>query len=210
MAKMKTPRGKAMWAKVVQPDTKWNPDGEYSINLIFDGSDDEVKELCADLEELVEETRKKEAEANPNAFKKLPDGLPLSAQPYKEVEDENGNDTGDVQFKFKMKAKIQMKDGSVYEPKPVIVDSKAQPIKDPDFRIGNGSICRVQFEASPYCMPSTKTAGVSLRLHAVQVISLVEYGGDSDFEEEDGFEFKNDSPHREEATSGEGEANWDF
>lgn len=208
MAKMKTPRGKAMWAKVITPDTKWVADGEYSINLIFDASDDEVKELCADLEEMVEEKRKVEAEANPNAYKKLPDGLPLSAQPYKEVEDDNGNETGEIQMKFKMKAKIQLKDGSVYEPKPVVVDSKAQPIKDPDFRIGNGSIVRVQFDASPYCMPSTKTAGVSLRLNAVQVISLVEYGGNSDFEEEDGFEFKNDSPQA--TTEGAGEENWDF
>lgn len=208
MAKMKTPRGKAMWAKVITPDTKWVADGEYSINLIFDASDDEVKELCADLEEMVEEKRKTEAEANPNAYKKLPDGLPLSAQPYKEVEDDNGNETGEIQMKFKMKAKIQLKDGSVYEPKPVVVDSKAQPIKDPDFRIGNGSICRIQFDASPYCMPSTKTAGVSLRLNAVQVLSLVEYGGNSDFEEEEGFEFKNDSPKP--VTESEGEANWDF
>ena len=208
MAKMKTPRGKAMWAKVITPDTKWVADGEYSINLIFDASDDEVKELCADLEEMVEEKRKAEAEANPNAYKKLPDGLPLSAQPYKEVEDDNGNETGEIQMKFKMKAKIQLKDGSVYEPKPVVVDSKAQPIKDPDFRIGNGSICRIQFDASPYCMPSTKTAGVSLRLNAVQVLSLVEYGGNSDFEEEEGFEFKNDSPKP--VTESEGEANWDF
>ena len=208
MAKMKTPRGKAMWAKVITPDTKWVADGEYSINLIFDASDDEVKELCADLEEMVEEKRKVEAEANPNAYKKLPDGLPLSAQPYKEVEDDNGNETGEIQMKFKMKAKIQLKDGSVYEPKPVVVDSKAQPIKDPDFRIGNGSICRIQFDAAPYCMPSTKTAGVSLRLNAVQVLSLVEYGGNSDFEEEEGFEFKNDSPKP--VTESEGEANWDF
>ena len=208
MAKMKTPRGKAMWAKVVQPDTKWVADGEYSINLVLDGSDDEVKELCADLEELVEEKRKSEAEANPAAYKKLPDGLPLSAQPFKEVEDDNGNETGELQFKFKMKAKIQLKDGSVYTPKPALFDAKARPISDPDFRIGNGSICRVQFDASPYCMPSTKTAGVSLRLHAVQVLSLVEYGGDSDFEEEDGFEFKNDSPR--EATASESETNWDF
>ena len=128
--------------------------------------------------------------------------------PYKEVEDDNGNETGEIQMKFKMKAKIQLKDGSVYEPKPVVVDSKAQPIKDPDFRIGNGSICRIQFDASPYCMPSTKTAGVSLRLNAVQVLSLVEYGGNSDFEEEEGFEFKNDSPKP--VTESEGEANWDF
>lgn len=204
MAKMKTPRGKAMWAKVITPDTKFDPNGVYEVNLLFDSSDAEVQEMCADLEKLVEEKRQKEAELNPNTYKKLPDGLPLSAQVYKEVEDDNGNDTGEIQFKFKMKAKIQLKDGTTYEPKPVIFDSKARPITDPTFRIGNGSVCRVQFEPVPYCMPSTKTAGVSLRLHAVQVLSLVEYAN-SEFEEEDGFEFKNDTPAEDTV-----KADWEF
>jgi hypothetical protein len=55
--------------------------------------------------------------------------------------------------------------------------------------IGNGSRVKVAFEPFPYIMQSTKKVGVSLRLKAVQVIDLVEYGNSaaSVFDEEDGY-----------------------
>ena len=58
-----------------------------------------------------------------------------------------------------------------------------------DTLVGNGSKVKVAFEPIPYVMPSTKKAGVSLRLKAVQVIDLVEYGNSatSVFDEEDGY-----------------------
>ena len=40
-AKHKTVSGTAMWVKVFEPDTKFNPDGVYSVDLlkiIFDKS----------------------------------------------------------------------------------------------------------------------------------------------------------------------------
>ena len=48
---------------------------------------------------------------------------------------------------------------------------------------------KVAFEPIPYVMASTKKVGVSLRLKAVQVIDLVEYGNSaaSVFDEEDGY-----------------------
>jgi hypothetical protein len=47
----------------------------------------------------------------------------------------------------------------------------------------------VAFEPIPYVMQATKRVGVSLRLKAVQVIDLVEYGNTaaSVFDEEEGF-----------------------
>ena len=49
----------------------------------------------------------------------------------------------------------------------------------------------MSFTANPYYMPSTRTCGLSLRLLAVQVISLNEFGDTSassyGFEEEDGY-----------------------
>jgi hypothetical protein len=101
---------------------------------------------------------------------------------------ETGDDTGNVEFKFKLKAKVQKRDGTYYEQQPAVLDSKKVPMTN-DILIGNGSRVKVAFEPIPYVMASTKKAGVSLRLKAVQVIDLVEYGNSaaSVFDEEDGF-----------------------
>ena len=55
--------------------------------------------------------------------------------------------------------------------------------------IGNGSVVKMAVEPYPYMMPATQTVGVTLRLKALQVIDLVEYGNSvsSIFDEEDGF-----------------------
>ena len=107
--------------------------------------------------------------------------------PYETEYDEEGNPTGDILFKVKMKAGGTTRDGKSFTQKPMVVDAKRTPL-DKSTLIGNGSIVKVALDASPYYMPSNKQAGVSLRLKGVQVIDLVEYQGASNlFEEEDGF-----------------------
>jgi hypothetical protein len=101
---------------------------------------------------------------------------------------DTGDDTGNVEFKFKLKAKVRKRDGTTYEQQPAVVDSKRVPLTK-ETLIGNGSKVKIAFEPVSYVMPSTKKAGVSLRLKAVQVIDLVEYGNSatSVFDEEDGY-----------------------
>jgi hypothetical protein len=70
---------------------------------------------------------------------------------------------------------------------------RATPSGDPindGFKVGNGSVVKVAFEPIKYFVASSKTAGVSLRLRAVQIIKLVEFngGGGDFFEEEEGYE----------------------
>lgn len=182
MAKViKTIEGKAMWAKVFEPDTKFNPDGDYSINLLM--SEEQAAEMGEYLEGLTQEKFNEEVKRNP----KLKNTLSIRP-PYEPAYDRDGNETGDVEFKFKLKAKVQTRDGQTYEQKPVVVDAKRVPMNG-EVLVGNGSVVKVAFEPIPYVIAATKMCGVSLRLKGVQVLDLVEYGnsGASMFEEEDGY-----------------------
>tara|TARA_B100000768_G_scaffold128729_2_gene119350 strand:- start:1054 stop:1677 length:624 start_codon:yes stop_codon:yes gene_type:complete len=174
--------GSAQWAKVLEPDTKWNPLGDYTINLQM--SQEEAAPLCEKLEQLVQEEFKKAVKEKP------PLKNTLTTQDVSSVvyDRDTGDDTGKVEFKFKLKAKVQRKDGGYYEQQPAVLDAKKQPLPK-DMLIGNGSKVKVAFEPITYIMQSTKKVGVSLRLKAVQVIDLVEYGNSATslFDEEDGF-----------------------
>lgn len=174
--------GSAQWAKVFEPDTKFNPLGDYSINIQMTAA--EAAPMCERLEQIVQGKFQEAVKEKP------PLKNTLTTQEVCSVvyDRDTGDDTGNVEFKFKLKAKVQKRDGTYYEQSPAVLDAKKQPIPK-DMLIGNGSKVKVAFEPIPYVMLSTKKVGVSLRLKAVQVIDLVEYGNKatSVFDEEDGF-----------------------
>ena len=174
--------GSAQWAKVLEPDTKWNPLGDYSINLQM--TQEDAAPMCERLEEIVQEEFNKAVKEKPP----LKNTLTTQDVVNTVYDRDTGDDTGKVEFKFKLKAKVQRKDGSYYEQQPAVLDAKKQPLPK-DMLIGNGSRVKIAFEPYPYIMQSTKKVGVSLRLKAVQVIDLVEYGNaaTSVFDEEDGY-----------------------
>lgn len=184
MAKSKTPviEGTAMWAKVFEPDTKFNPDGDYSINIQMPVADS--IEMSEKLDALVQAKFNEAVKEDPRLKNQLT--TRPSCQPV--FDRDTGDDTGNVEFKFKLKAKIKKRDGSVYEQSPAVFDSKVKPM-DKSALIGNGSRVKVAFEPITYAMAATKQVGVSLRLKAVQVLELVEYGTSttSVFDEEDGY-----------------------
>ena len=174
--------GTAMWAKVTEPDTKFNPDGDYSINIQMPEA--ESAQMCEKLESIVQ-AKFAEAVENDPRLKNTLTTQPVCQPVY---DRETGDDTGNVEFKFKLKAKVRKRDGTYYEQEPAVFDAKVQPM-DKSVLIGNGSKVKVAFEPIAYVMPSTKKAGVSLRLKAVQVIDLIEYGNSASsvFDEEDGY-----------------------
>ncbi len=174
--------GTALWAKVFEPDTKFNPLGDFSINLQMPVADS--VEMSEKLEEIVQVAFKEAIEKDPRLKNTL--STQEVCQPV--YDRDTGDDTGNVEFKFKLKAKVQKRDGTYYEQQPAVLDSKKVPMSK-DTLIGNGSKVKVAFEPVPYVMSSTKKVGVSLRLKAVQVIDLVEYGNSatSVFDEEDGY-----------------------
>ena len=170
-------QGKDMWTKVHDPDTKFDPNGYYSVSVLV--QEEDAVEMCEYLDGLAKKRLAEEIKNNPKRK-----DLTLK-KPYSPATDKDGNETGEIEFKCKLKAKFQSRDGKWFTQKPLVVDSKRTPITK-DTLIGNGSTIKVAFEPVPYSMMSSKTCSVSLRLKGVQVIQLVEYQGDL-FEDEDGF-----------------------
>lgn len=173
-------KGKAMWAKVFEPDTHFDPDGVYTVDVMV--PETEAAELCEQLDAVVNEHHAKVVKEQPKLKAVL-----STATPYQPEVDEDGNPTGNLRFRAKMKAVVKSRDGKTFNMKPVVVDSKRNPLTK-DTLIGNGSVIKVAADPAPYLMQSSKSVGVSLRLKAVQVIDLVEYAkGANIFDEEEGF-----------------------
>jgi hypothetical protein len=179
--KLKNVSGNAMWVKVFEPDTKFNPDGVYSVDLLKPQL--EATTMCDYLEGLVSERLEEEMKQNPKYKDKLSTHLP-----FEEDTDQDGNPTGDIKFKFKLDAVGKRRDGNTYTQKPLVVDAKLSPMTG-EKMIGNGSTINVSFEPRTYFIPATKMVGVKLHLVGVQVLELVEYGGgaSSMFNVEDGY-----------------------
>lgn len=175
--------GKAQWAKVLEPDTKWNPDGEYSVDVLIPEAD--AQPICEKLDGVVAAEFARAVKEKPALKNQL-----SQSSPYQIVYDnETGDATGEVKFKAKMKAIWRARDGRTGEQRPVVVDAKRQPLGK-EIAIGNGSSVNVNVELVPYIMQSTKAVGCSLRLKGLQVVNLVEYAsGGSMFDTvEGGFE----------------------
>lgn len=157
-----TPVGTAIWPKLNVPDTKWKPEGEYSVKLRLTGED--ADKLRTMIDQAIEENFKKvQAENKKKTIKKA------ASTPYQEVRDDDGNPTGEFDFAFKLKAKVKnAKTGAEVTLKPVLVDAKKTPT---NAEVWSGSRIRVSGSLNPYHTASIG-AGVSLRLQAVQIIEL--------------------------------------
>jgi hypothetical protein len=181
-----TPAGEAVWPWLTRPDTKFNPDGEYRAKLILSGSDPWVAKMMQTLDGFIEAAVQDAKEKKPTKKNKIQPADP----PYEMVVDEDGNETGEVLFSFKQKAKIKKKDGTVIEVTVPLFDAKANQVRIKGY-VGNGSVLKIRFAVIPYFMESTNKAGVSLRLKGVQILELVTNEANAEaygFGEEEGFE----------------------
>lgn len=185
-----SPKGVFRFPKLTEPDTKFKAEGEYSVNVVFDASLPEVKKLMAmcDKEAAASLASAKEKAKTPAEAKKWE----TKYLPYKEVEDdETGEPTGEVAFKFTMKASgVSKKTGKPWTRKPVLFDAKGRRITD-DINIGGGTEGKISFEVIPYAPTTTVGASVKLALEAVQIIDLKSWGEKSadqyGFGAEDGY-----------------------
>jgi hypothetical protein len=182
MTKQKTPRyttpvGTAQYPYLNKPDTKFNPDGDYKVNLEIPS--ELAQETVTFLDEQFALAIAKAKKENPG--KKIKEG-----SPGYEVNEE----TGTVTLKFKTKAKVTTKSGDTFEQKVALFDAKGKPLS-PAPNISGGSKVKVAYEAFPY-YTAMVGAGVTLRVKAVQVLNLVEYSGGASadaygFGEEEGY-----------------------
>lgn len=169
-----TPAGKSLYARVQTPDTHFDANGLYHLDLLLEpqAAQGLIDRLTSALDDFM-------AQDSAVAAAKAKGRQVLEAPFYEEMQD------GTYRFKFKQRAKITAKDGSVIDKHVAVFDSKVKPINK---EIGNGSTVRVSYTINPYYTPSTRTAGVSLRLVGVQVLDLIEFGSDDcGFTAEDGY-----------------------
>lgn len=148
-----TETGVALYPWLTKPDTKFNEDGEYKVNLVL--SKEDAKPLLKTINEVFEENLKAEMK------KQKKKDIKTANPPYSEQLDDNGAPTGNLIFKFKSKAAY----------KPAIFDAQNNVLVDPP--IWGGSEIKVNAGLYPYASP-LHGAGVSLKIRAVQVIALVE------------------------------------
>lgn len=179
--KLTTPVCKLLYPKLIEPETKFNPEGAYKLTAVVDAAD--AAELADALDALL--TKHKASLKAQDPGKK---DWKLADLPYG-FEEIDGKPSFLV--KPKMKAKGIDRDGRAWTSTPALFDAKGRPVKDRDALKGmwSGTTAKVNFEACPFYQPAIG-AGITLRLKAVQIIDLVESSGSAEsfgFGEEDGW-----------------------
>ena len=169
-----TAKGIAYYPYISAPDTKFDEQGHYKVNLCL--SEEDAQPVIELIKQSVVEGIKALKKDKPNMeIKQAP--LPFS----KEV-DEDGNPTGNVIIKFKSKAAY----------KPAVFDSKGNMMTNSN--IYGGSEIKVNGSCA-FFHTAMIGAGVSIRLRAVQVIQYVEGASGANkfgFEEVEGFTIEED------------------
>lgn len=183
-----SPKGAAVWPKLNAPDTEYKAEGEYHTKLAFDPSKDAkvqafLDELQARFDSYVDEVKE---EVGPAKAKKL-----KLNEPFTQELDAEGEETGRVLVKFKMKAQYKAKDGTIKTNKPRFFDAKGNPLGSPP-NIGSDSVLKISYSIAGYNTP--QGTGISLYLNAVQIVELKEWNGTGGnaksfgfTEEEDGY-----------------------
>lgn len=192
-----TPVGVAEWPHLNRPDTKFDEAGVFrtKLRLPADAAAPLVELIDAAFQAAHELDAVKEAKKKGKKIKE-------ADLPYQNATDDQGEETGEIVFSFKIKASGERKDGTKFTRSVPLWDAKRQPTKAD---VWGGSKIRVAFTLNPFYVPALGV-GVSLQLGSVQVIELVQgqprtaegYG----FDEEEGYVA---APEGGEEFEGEGE-----
>ena len=150
-----TPKGKAEWPHLVEPDVAFNPEGLFHTKLICKKSESvEVKKA---IDDLIAQEIKKQHDKDPK--KEIKKSLPYT------------EDGDDIIFNFKLRASGTRKsDGKPFTQEPNIVNADLSPF-DKSQKIWGESILKITFEPYSWNMPIG--IGCTLRLKTVQVLELV-------------------------------------
>ena len=162
-----TPMTKCLWAQLDKPNTKFDKDGSYEIELIFDPKDAVHNQFLQNLKSIHSQAKNLLA-----ANKKT-----CQLYPWKKHTDiETEQNTGEIAIRFKTSFK------------PFVADARGNAWPEGSL-IGNGSMVRVSFVWTAY---EGFGGGAKLYLAGVQVLDLVSYTGgtleDFGFEVEEGFD----------------------
>lgn len=169
---------------VMTPSTKFNKDGVYSANILI--SKAEGEKLAAKIKDI--RTQQYKTYGKGSTVQELTKCIPF-VEVVKNEEGEVVKESPDKDGRYILKtsAKAFIENGKPRVKIPVF-DAKQNPVGD--VRIGEGTTAKLALSLEGYTV-ANKT-GVSVKLKAVQIIDLVEYGtGNAEsygFDEEEGFE----------------------
>jgi hypothetical protein len=170
-----TPIGAGVWPHLHSPDTKFDKDGVYRVQLAYDADSAEAASLVKQIDAWVEVAITTENEQRVKDGKKPLIGKQIKRAdlPYKMELNDEGEETGRMLFNFKLKAKGKTREGEVFERRVALYLKGGAPLPK-DKKIGGGSQLQVSYEPNPFYTGGLG-AGVSLRMEAVMVHELVEW-----------------------------------
>lgn len=185
--KVVTPKGVAVYPKLVEPD-EYQGEKNYKTGLLLDPAEPGVSEFIdrveadaqAAYDDWVEEANAAIGEATGAKKAKLKKALDEVEKhsPLAPEYDDEGEETGRFILNAKMKAEGVRKDGKPWSRTCPIFDSKGKDVTKTLGSLWGGSIVKLQVTLNPFAMPATNRAGVSGRLEAVQVVELRQGGAD--------------------------------
>jgi len=182
-----TPVGEAIFPWITKADTQYDVDGTFKTDLAipFEDAQDFIAKLERVRDDFIQTlpiNKQKALTARPVYTDELtrpeyPEDA--TTEEKKALRDAwDGEPTGNALFRFKLKAHVNTEDGG-FDQAPVVVSADTgEAITDPVY---NGSMVKVRGQIVPYTNDAAATAGVTMRLKAVQVIELVSSTGGGGF-----------------------------
>jgi len=182
-----SPVGEAVFPWITKADTTYNASGVFKTDLSvpFEAAQDFIAKLeKARADFIATLPVGKQQALNPRPV--YTDEYTRPEYPEDATDDEKkairdawvGEPTGNVLFRFKLKAHVDTDDGG-FDQTPVVVNAASgEKIAEAVF---GGSVIRVRGQIVPYTNNAAGTVGVTLRMKAVQVIEIVTGGGDGSF-----------------------------
>ena len=166
-----TPKGTAVYPRLKEPDTKFNPEGVYNCKIHVSETDYNV--FKAQVSKIVEDDYKRECTMMSKKLKRSDkDPIRITAE-------------GDYEIYAKQVAKRQTRKGLLEFNVP-IYDSKGNRVENVP-NIGSGSKLKLSVEVYTW-YSDMQGFGYTLRLKAAQLLELVEFSGGHGFTaEEDGY-----------------------
>lgn len=174
-----SPFGEAVHPWLNRPDTKFNEGGVFKVGLRLRGeiAQSYMAKVKVQSDRYFEEVT---AEMTPGERKKW-----TVYYPFEEVEDDNGDKTGEVVFDFKQNHTLRLKSG---EEKKVQLRLQDGAGKDTTRAIMGGSELRTMYAFRDIKMVSTKQAGVRLDFCGAQVMKFSKGSSGGGFGAVEGYE----------------------
>ena len=158
-----TPKGTAGFCFLDRPSTKFDPDGQYQVDIILEPGPS-LESFQAELTKFGEEARR-----NLDLGTDVPISLPIV-----EPKDADKKATGKMAIRCRQKASVQPRDGGPpLQFRVTVVDAKTNPIV-PCPKVGAGSEVIAACDALANFVQGKLY--VSLKPRVVQILQLIEYG----------------------------------